>query len=187
MISLRFGFILKNRAQPGRGGTALWAGLMALLLAACSPSYNWRELTVADGRVRAAFPAKVRSETRELPMPGHTLAFTLSSAQVGDGVFAIGHAVLPPDLSAQARRQLGEAAQRSLYARLGLAPPADLPAFGAVMHLRAPPGEPARWLHARVWVSDGLLVQAVAAGTVAGLPQAEAETFLKSVVLAPAP
>ena len=47
------------------------AGAIVALAAivACSPSYNWRELDVADGHVRAAFPDTVKTETRT---PGST-------------------------------------------------------------------------------------------------------------------
>ena len=175
MISLRFRFMLKNAA-------GMLAGLALLMaLSGCSPSYNWRELRVADGRVQAAFPAKVQAETRDLDAQGTRLRFTLTSARVGDGVFAVGHAPLPPEMPARAREQLAEGVQRSLYARIGAAPPAAWPVPGTVLQARSTEGEPARWLFARVWIEDGLLVQAVAVGTVAGLPAAEAQTFLASV------
>lgn len=175
MISLRFRFMLKN------AGCALAGIALLLALAGCSPSYNWRELLLADGRIQAAFPAKVQAETRDLDAQGTSLRFTLSSARVGDGVFAVGHAPLPPGLPARTREQLAEGVQRSLYARIGAAPPAAWPAPGTVLHARSAEGEPARWMYARVWVDDGLLVQAVAVGTVAGLPEAEARTFLASI------
>ena len=70
--------------------------VMALLVSACSPRYNWREVDVADGRVRAAFPDRVQTETRALRLDTHTLSFTLATATVGEAVFAIGSAPLPP-------------------------------------------------------------------------------------------
>ena len=82
-ISSLFRFIFKKAGAV--------AGL-ALLVAACSPSYNWREVDVADGHVRAAFPDRVMTDTRDLKLDTHTLSFTLASATVGEAVFAVGSA-----------------------------------------------------------------------------------------------
>jgi hypothetical protein len=41
------------------------------------------------------------------------------------------------------------------------------------------------WLRARVWVTDTMLIEAVAAGTVESLPAERAHEFLRSVVIKP--
>ena len=41
------------------------------------------------------------------------------------------------------------------------------------------------WLRARVWVTDTMLIEAVAAGTVESLPAERAQEFLRSVVIKP--
>lgn len=94
--------------------------VVALLASACSPRYNWREVDVADGRVRAAFPNRVQTETRQLRLDTHTLDFTLASATVGEAVFAIGSAPLPREIAADpvARQALGMALMRSLYVNM---------------------------------------------------------------------
>ncbi len=98
---------------------------LTLALAACSPSYNWREMDVADGHVRAAFPARVSTETRELKLDTHALKFTMASATVGEAVFAVGSAPLPPEIAASpaARQALGVALMRSLYTNMQAPPP----------------------------------------------------------------
>ena len=59
------------------------AGAIVALAAivACSPSYNWRELDVADGHVRAAFPDTVKTETRDTRVDTMTMPVTMASAR----------------------------------------------------------------------------------------------------------
>ncbi|WP_076518620.1 MULTISPECIES: hypothetical protein [unclassified Achromobacter] len=160
---------------------------LALVLAACSPSYNWREMDVADGHVRAAFPARVSTETRELRLDTHTLPFTLASATVGEAVFAVGSAPLPPEIAASpaARQALGVALMRSLYANMQAPPPKEWPAFGQDIEVHGKAVGKPGWLHAKVWVTDTMLIEAVAAGTEESLPAERAREFLRSVVLKP--
>lgn len=160
---------------------------LALLLAACSPNYNWRELDVADGRVRAAFPARVQTETRQLALGGQTLSFSLTAAQVNGAVFGVGYAPLPAAVAADpaARRALGEALMQSLYANLGRDAPQALPAYGQDIEVHGEAGEQAGWLLARVWVTDSMLIEAVAAGTEASLPADRAHEFMNGVWVRP--
>jgi len=160
---------------------------LALLVAACSPSYNWREVDVADGHVRAAFPDRVTSDTRDLKLDTHTLKFTLASANVGEAVFAVGSAPLPPDIAADpaARRALGLALMRSLYVNMQAVPPLEWPPYGDVIEIHGKAMGKPGWLQARVWVTDTMLIEAVAAGTQESLPAERAREFLRSVVVKP--
>src|SRR5690348_2571359 len=72
--------------------------ICAILLGACTPTYNWREVLIADGAARATFPARTATDTRDIPLAGQTLRFSLTSARVGDAVFAVGYAPVPPAL-----------------------------------------------------------------------------------------
>ena len=82
------------------------AGAIVALAAivACSPSYNWRELDVADGHVRAAFPDTVKTETRDTRVDTMTMPVTMASAKVGDGMFAVVSAPLPAEIAASRAR-----------------------------------------------------------------------------------
>lgn len=155
------------------------------LLAACSPSYNWREMVVADGHATAAFPARVQTETRTITLNGETLSFTLTSAQVEKAMFAIGSAPLPEEIARDpvAREALGQAVMRSLYVNLGAQAPPSLPDFGDEIVARGRMGQQAGWLMARVWVTDTMLIDAVAAGTDQDLPLERAQEFVRSVKL----
>ncbi|CAB3817350.1 hypothetical protein LMG2828_00274 [Achromobacter piechaudii] len=164
----------------------LFVGL-ALVLAACSPRYNWREVDVADGHVRAAFPDRVSTETRDLRLDTHTLRFTLSSATVGEAVFAVGSAPLPPDIAADpaARQALGMALMQSLYVNMQAPPPTQWPAYGQDIEVHGKAMGKPGWLQAKVWVTDTMLIEAVAAGTQESLPAERAREFLRSVVVNP--
>src|SRR5690606_31941965 len=95
------------------------ATLLALAcLAACTPEMNWREMPAAEGALRVAFPARPTEAVRELPAGEHALAFHLMAAKAGDGVFAVGHARLPPGLDETQRASLQQALEASLARNL---------------------------------------------------------------------
>ncbi|CAM4218026.1 hypothetical protein [Bordetella pseudohinzii] len=156
------------------------------LLAACSPRYDWRELDVADGQLRAAFPARAQTDSRDLALAGRELHFSLTSAQVEGAVFAVGYAPLPEDLRGKpAARELGEALRRSLYANFGAEPPAGMPEDGAEIEVHAPPGQRDAWLLARIWVTSSMLVEVVATGSRRSLSPEHAREFVRSARLRP--
>jgi hypothetical protein len=168
------------RLPPRR---AACLALCAMLLGACTPTYNWREVAIADGAARAAFPARVATDTRDITLAGHSLRFSLTSARVGDAVFAVGYAPLPGSLAADPSRQrdLAAALVHSLYENLHAAPPAAPPAYGTDIEIRGQAGGHPVWALGRVWVSGGMLVEAVATGSEKGLPPDPAHEFVKSV------
>ncbi|OZI77978.1 hypothetical protein CAL22_01865 [Bordetella genomosp. 12] len=157
-----------------------------VLLAACSPRYDWRELDVADGRLRAAFPAKVQTDSRDLVLAGQALRFSLTSARVEGAVFAVGYAHLPEALRGQpAARALGEALRRGLYANFGADPPDAAFVDGAEIEIHAGAGQPDAWLVARIWVTPGMLIEVMATGSSRSLSPEHAREFLRSAQLRP--
>lgn len=159
--------------------------VVLLLAGGCTPSYNWREMVVADGHVQAAFPAKVETETRNISLGGQTLAFSLTTAQVDQAMFAVGSAPLPAAIAKDraAREALGQALMRSLYVNMGAPVPSPLPNFGDEIVARGRAGQQPAWLMARVWVTDTMLIDAVAAGTEQSLPVDPAQEFVRAVKL----
>ena len=67
--------------------------LVALLVLACSPDLDWRELKSADGGFEAVLPAKLRYEVRTLGAPAVTMH--LWSARAANSVFGVGYADYP--------------------------------------------------------------------------------------------
>jgi len=106
---------------------------------------------------------------------------------VGEAVFAVGSAPLPPDIAADpaARRALGLALMRSLYVNMQAVPPLEWPPYGDVIEIHGKAMGKPGWLQARVWVTDTMLIEAVAAGTQESLPAERAREFLRSVVVKP--
>lgn len=68
-------------------------GVVALLLLACSPELDWRELRSSDGRFTAMMPAKPSYEMRTLS--GTAVTMHLWSAHAGRSLFGIGYADHP--------------------------------------------------------------------------------------------
>lgn len=68
------------------------AGLV--LLAACSPKFDWREVRGAGAPYIATLPGKPASHTRQIDLDGLPVTMTMTATEVDDVVFAIGAAEL---------------------------------------------------------------------------------------------
>lgn len=158
----------------------LLAGL--LFLTACYPTYNWRELPVADGLATLAFPAKVDTAKRDINLAGMPVTFVLSSADVNDVVFSIGWAQLPAQSSATERK----AAQRSLIDSLAssMGQPAPPQAYEAeVFRLRSDRQGRSLAMVARVLVHYDIVMRIVASGPPDVLTEELATEFMRSLTL----
>jgi hypothetical protein len=72
--------------SPYRAVTALLAGL----LAACTPTFNWREVKLPGGPGRAMFPCRPSQEQRTVPLAGRPVSLTILSCRTGETMFALG-------------------------------------------------------------------------------------------------
>jgi hypothetical protein len=61
------------------------------LLVACAPTFNWREVRLAQGTVLAAFPCRPDHLERSVPVAGETPVMYLSACEVQGVVFAVAH------------------------------------------------------------------------------------------------
>jgi len=169
--------------------------LALVVLAACSPRLDWRELSAADGMVRVAFPAKAHSQTRPLDVGGEELPFTLTAATVGRAVFAVGYMDLPPTAQDETTRQryiqaLEDSLAQNLAAerierrsveirhvRGGDAPAAP----GHELELHGTPNEQPAWMLARILLLGDRLIEVAAVGPEADLEREAAQTFVESL------
>ncbi|MEO7390952.1 MAG: hypothetical protein ABIU58_02185 [Ramlibacter sp.] len=59
------------------------------LLAACSPTFNWREVRSETGGLRAMMPCKPDKESRVVPMGGRDVDLKVLGCGTGDATFAL--------------------------------------------------------------------------------------------------
>lgn len=157
------------------------------LLAGCSPDYNWRDVTLGNGAVKATFPDEPETHTRMLTFAGHQIEFVLTVAQVHGALFAVGYAQLPEALrdDPSVRHDMGREVVRSLYRNAGAAVPSELPDWGASFEIKGhTPKTAAVTLNARVWVPSHALIDAVVTADAGSFPQQQADDFLRSIVVA---
>ncbi|MBQ5949307.1 hypothetical protein [Massilia sp. ST3] len=75
---------------------------LATLLAACNPTYNWREVSSQDGAYTVLFPAKPSSFTRSVDLNGLRVDMTMTAAEAEGVTFAVGSGTAPDAAAAQA-------------------------------------------------------------------------------------
>lgn len=73
--------------------------LLALALAACSPSLNWREVRLG-GELKAMLPCKPDQATRRQSLAGYELDLTMLGCEAGGGLYAISVVELATPLQA---------------------------------------------------------------------------------------
>ena len=159
---------------------SLLAGL--LLLTACYPTYNWREIPVADGLAILAFPAKVDTAKRNVELAGMPVTFVLTSADVNDVVFSIGWAQLP----AQSTSEQRQAAQRTLVDTLATSVGQAAPATAMqseVFRLETNRDGKSLAMVARVLVHYDIVMRVVASGPPDVLTEELAGEFMRSLKL----
>ena len=65
-----------------------------LLLAACAPAMDWREVVLPDAGLAASFPCKPHANTASVPLGGADVPLTMHTCKAADATFAVGHARL---------------------------------------------------------------------------------------------
>lgn len=156
--------------------------LLSGLLAGCSPSYNWRTVSMAGGVVQTVLPDKPIVKSRTLKFEGHDITLTFMLTQVKNTLFAVGYAPIPAALrhDVALRTELGQQVMASFYQGLRLAEPSRFPAFGAPFSLQSPGKKAPVRLQATVWVTEHALVEAMVTSDAADFPTEPAHRFLSS-------
>jgi hypothetical protein len=162
---------------------------------ACEPTFNWRELRSPDG-FAVVLPGRPQTVSREIKLPDAMVNMSMTSTGIGATLFAVGTAVLPPELSAEPSvRQRTIAHLRDALVRNvnGAVTKNSAPA------LSVPPGDPRRvlaaeaieatgrdaggravQLTARLFIVDDRLFQVVALGAPGEIPADAVDMFLTS-------
>jgi hypothetical protein len=103
----------------------LAAVIGAAVLAACSPTFDWRPVAFGQDGAAGVLPDTPKAQTRPVTFEDQTLDLTMRSAEAGGVLFALGSAALPPgwgDDPAR-RRRLARWAIEALYRNAGAEPP----------------------------------------------------------------
>jgi hypothetical protein len=87
-----------------------------LMLAACSPRYNWRDIRGEGAPYVVAMPARPASFSRNIDLNGTRVNMTMTAAEVDNNTFAVGTAELP---SAQQAQTALEAMKEALVRNIG--------------------------------------------------------------------
>lgn len=97
----------------------------AALLAACSPTFNWREVPVAESGLIALLPCKADRANRALPLGAESVQVDMTGCETGGATFAVAHASANGPAQAEAWLQAWHAATRG---QLGEAQVTEAPA-----------------------------------------------------------
>ena len=158
----------------------LAAGLLALLLGGCSPTYNWRDYTSTDGSYHVMFPAKPASHTRSIDLGGIRVDMTMTAAEVNGTTFAVGTALAPDAALAQATLPaMRQALLRNIGAALDDAPTKPGAAGLDVDATGKGNGAPVR-LVGRFMAKDARVYQVIVIGKPDAMPPEQTEQFLSS-------
>jgi len=108
-----------------RSWPALSAATAAVALAACSPTFNWRETPIADAGLVAMLPCKPDRADRALPLGAESVKVDMAGCEAGGATFAIAHASAGSPEQAEAWLRAWRAATRN---QLGNAQVTEAPA-----------------------------------------------------------
>lgn len=75
--------------------------ILTLLLVACSPQYNWREIRSDAAPYAVAMPSKPATISRSIDLNGVSVSMTMTATEVGNVTFAVGSAELSDATQAQ--------------------------------------------------------------------------------------
>jgi hypothetical protein len=70
-------------------------GLSAICLAACQPTYNWRDVSFEGTRVKAQLPCKPDRTTREVTIGETPVPLQVAGCEAGGGMWVVMTTLLP--------------------------------------------------------------------------------------------
>lgn len=162
----------------------------ALLLAACSPKFDWREVRGANAPFIVTLPAKPAVHTRAVDLDGIPLTMTMTAAEVDAVTFAVGSAELPDAaLAPQALLAMKAALVRNIGGTVRLeksSPPGIVPALveiEAIGPTDANSGGHPRLLLARFLAKEQRIYQVIVVGREKDVSREAADTFFSSFKL----
>jgi hypothetical protein len=168
-----------------------------LLLPACTPTYDWREVHGTGVPFTVLMPAKPLTESRPANLDGLQVTMTMTAAEAGGSIFAVGSAELPDAAQAPAALQamktalvknIGGTIRRETPASAACVPE-DVPTRVTSVEIEAASasdsraGAPVRVLFARFVAKDKRVYQVAVIGLETSVKREAVETFLTSFKL----
>lgn len=158
-----------------------------LLLAACSPKFDWREVRGSDALYTVLMPAKPDTATRDINLGGVRTSMTMTGAEIDGITFAVGTATLPDAQQALAvlpvmRDTLVGNINGTARPSADERPPAQPAGGGTAIEVQASgnAGGQQRVLHARFIARDARVFQAIVTGPEQAVTAEIVETFMTS-------
>ena len=156
--------------------------MLALLLSACSPKYNWRDYRSNDAPYAVLFPGKPATQTRSIRLDQLDVSMTMSAADIDGVIFAVGSAQLAD--AAQTQAAVG-AMQTAMVKNIGATVTSSKTLADGTLEVDASGterGQPMR-LIGRFLAKDKRIYQVVVIGPAARIEAESVETFLTSFKL----
>jgi hypothetical protein len=160
--------------------------VVAILLAACSPEYNWREVQGSAAPFTVLLPAKPATHSRQINLDGRQVTMTMTGAEVDHVTFAVGAAELADASQTSAallamktalvRNIKGQVKQEKLTGPENAPTAIDIEATGAP----DPRTGEAPALYARFAARDKRIYQAIVLGKEKSIKRDAVDTFLSS-------
>ena len=160
--------------------------IWALLLAACGPTFNWRETSITATSLVAMFPCKPKTAARVVALGGTDVELHMTGCDAAGVTVAVGHATISePNLRGPVLAQWRAATLAGMHANtpsispLQLARANDLPQSVMVKALGMTPGGRALDLQGAWFARDNEVFVALLYGEV--LSADVAETFFSGL------
>lgn len=109
---------MNPRSRLRRRCAPLVAAACALVLAACAPDYNWREIRLPGTGYLVMLPGKPASMSRPIHLDDLAVMMAMSGARVGEQSFTVGTVELP-DSQAFTRERAGAAMRTAMVRNIG--------------------------------------------------------------------
>lgn len=159
-----------------------------MLLAACSPKYDWREVRGNSAPFVVVLPTKPASHTRSINLDGVQVEMTMTAAEVDGVTFAVGVAQLPDAMQAQKAlvamktalvRNIGGTIRQEKASTVNGVPAIDIEATGT----GTPGAAQQRLMLARFIAQDRHAYQLVVVGKESAVERDAADVFFTSFKL----
>jgi hypothetical protein len=146
------------------------AAVLAVLLAGCFNTLDWRDFKSEEGHYSIILPGKANHDKHVLHTPAGDVTMQMDSTSAGDALFGVGYAEYPPDYLAKVPTglildQTRDALLRNIGARsFSEAPLRDEKLKGRSLHAEGRSGDRVLALDAHLVFAGGRYYQVIVVG-----------------------